>query len=365
VFVAVLLILATMAIPVLSINLGTADAGTAPSSTTQRKAYDLVADAFGPGVNGPLLVVVDQTAAPGAATKLAGDLADTAGVARVAPPVINSSGDTAVIAVIPKAAPQSRDTTNLVHDLRDDVIPTSLAGTSAHAYVGGTTAANDDIATKMAARLPWFLVFVIGILFLVIAMAFRSVVIAAKAALTTSLSALAAFGALVAVFQWGWVQGIVGLDQTGPTASFLPIIVLSILFGLSMDYEVFLASRIREEYVRSGDPRRAITAGLNSVGRVIMAAAVIMGVVFWAFVLTDDRTVKSFGLGLGVAILVDALLVRMLLVPALMHLLGKRAWYMPRWLDKLLPHLTIEPEDSQDVPGPATHTDPRDLALVD
>jgi RND superfamily putative drug exporter len=190
-------------------------------------------------------------------------------------------------------------------------------------------------------------------------------VIAAKAALTTSLSALAAFGALVAVFQWGWVQGIVGLDQTGPTASFLPIIVLSILFGLSMDYEVFLASRIREEYVRSGDPRRAITAGLNSVGRVIMAAAVIMGVVFWAFVLTDDRTVKSFGLGLGVAILVDALLVRMLLVPALMHLLGKRAWYMPRWLDKLLPHLTIEPEDSQDVPGPATHTDPRDLALVD
>jgi RND superfamily putative drug exporter len=204
------------------------------------------------------------------------------------------------------------------------------------------------------------------VLFVVIAMAFRSVVIAAKAAITTCLSALAAFGALVAVFEWGWLQGLVGLDTTGPTASFLPIIVLSILFGLSMDYEVFLASRIREEYVRGGDPRRAITAGVNSVGRVIMAAAVIMGVVFWAFVLTDDRTIKSFGLGLGVAILVDALVVRMLLVPALMHLLGKRAWYMPRWLDRLLPRLTIEAEEGAEhvvVPDlPAT--DHRELQPV-
>ena len=168
----------------------------------------------------------------------------------------------------------------------------------------------------MIDRFPLFLLFIVGITCLVLTMAFRSIVIALKAALTTGLSALAAFGALVAVFEWGWLQGVVGLDQTGPTASFLPVIVLSILFGLSMDYEVFLASRIREEYVKGGDAKPAVTAGVRGVGRVIMAAAVIMGVVFWAFVLTDDRTVKSFGLGLGVAILVDALIVRMLLVPA-------------------------------------------------
>jgi len=213
----------------------------------------------------------------------------------------------------------------------------------------------------MADRMPYFLLFVVGILFLVITMAFRSIVIAVKAALTTCLSALAAFGALVAVFQWGWLQGVVGLDQTGPTASFLPMIVLSILFGLSMDYEVFLASRIREEYVRGGDAKKAVTTGLTNVGRVIAAAAVIMGVVFWAFVLTDDRTIKSFGVGLGVAILVDALLVRMLLVPALLHLFGRRAWYLPRWLDRVLPRLTIEPEDAPETePAP----EPRALAGV-
>jgi RND superfamily putative drug exporter len=357
VLVGVLGVILTMAIPVLSINLGTADAGTAPSSTTQRKAYDLVADAFGPGVNGPLFIVVDQSEDPGAAQHLAGDLAEAAGVAAVQPPVQNATGDTAEIVVIPTTSPQSSETSDLVSTLRDDTIPNSLAGTSAHAYVGGQTAANEDIATKMAARLPWFLLFVVGILFLVIAMAFRSIVIALKAALTTCLSALAAFGALVAVFEWGWLQGIVGLDQTGPTASYLPILVLSILFGLSMDYEVFLASRVREEYVRDYDPRRSITAGVNSVGRVIMAAAVIMGVVFSAFILTDDRTVKSFGLGLAVAILVDALLVRMLLVPALMHLLGKRAWYMPRWLDRILPRLTIEAEEETEELAPAPHDD--------
>ena len=179
-------------------------------------------------------------------------------------------------------------------------------------------------------------------------MAFRSVVVALKAAVTTLLSALAAFGALVAVFEWGWLQGLVGLDTTGPTASFLPVIVLSILFGLAMDYEVFLASRIREEYVKDGDARGSITRGVNGVGRVIVAAAIIMGVVFWAFVLSDDRTVKSFGLGLGVAILVDALIIRMLMVPAVMHLLGKRAWYIPRWLDRILPNLTIEPPDEDE-----------------
>jgi RND superfamily putative drug exporter len=361
--------LLTTAIPVLSINLGTADSGTAPSSTTQRKAYDLLADNFGPGINGPLFVAVDQGSDPNAAAKLAAAFAETPDVAKVAPPVVNDSGDTAQVVVVPKSSPQSSETSDLVSALRDEVIPNTLAGTDAHAYVGGTTAANEDIATKMAQRMPYFLLFVVGVLFLVIAMAFRSVVIALKAALTTLLSALAAFGALVAVFEWGWVQGIVGLDKTGPTASYLPVLVLSILFGLSMDYEVFLASRIREEYVRSGEnPRKAIIDGVNGVGRVIMAAAVIMGVVFSAFILTDDRTVKSFGLGLAVAILVDALLVRMLLVPAILHLLGKRAWYMPRWLDRLLPKLTIEPEEADEHPQPqpptATDDDVRELQPV-
>jgi putative drug exporter of the RND superfamily len=178
---------------------------------------------------------------------------------------------------------------------------------------------------------------------LLLTMAFRSVVVAAKAALTTLLSAAAAFGVLVAVFEWGWLSGIVGLDQGGPTSSFLPVIVLSILFGLSMDYEVFLASRVREEYVSGKDPHRAINDGIAAVGRVIIAAALIMGSVFWAFILTDDRVVKSFGLGLGVAILIDALIVRMILVPATMRLLGRHAWYIPRWLDRILPNLTIEP----------------------
>jgi putative drug exporter of the RND superfamily len=349
VVVAVLGVLLTMAIPVLSINLGTADSGSAPSSTTQRKAYDLVADNFGPGVNGPLFVAVDQPNDPHASTELAQAFAKTPGVAAVAKPMVNPAGDAAQIIVIPTTSPQSNETSDLVNELRDNVIPRTLAGSDAHAYVGGTTAGNEDIATKMSQRMPYFLLFVVGVLFLVISMAFRSVVVALKAALTTMLSALAAFGALVAVFEWGWVQGIVGLDKTGPTASFLPVIVLSILFGLSMDYEVFLASRIREEYVNDGDPRRAVKNGVNAVGRVIMAAAVIMGVVFSAFVLTDDRTIKSFGLGLAVAILVDALLVRMLLVPALLHLLGKRAWYMPKWLDRLLPKLTIEPEEERPV----------------
>jgi putative drug exporter of the RND superfamily len=353
VLVATLAVLLTMAIPVLSITLGTADDGTAPSSTTKRQAYDLMAKGFGPGFNGPLLVAVDQKDGGDVTPQLEKALSETDGVARVAPPVLNESGDTAQIAVYPTTSPQSDETTDLVHELRDTVIPQALEGTTAHAYVGGATAANDDIASKMISRFPLFLLFIVGITFLVLTMAFRSIVIATKAALTTMLSAAAAFGALVAVFEWGWLQGLVGLDHTGPTASYLPVIVLSILFGLSMDYEVFLASRIREEYVKNGHAKRAVRDGVAGVGRVIMAAAIIMGVVFWAFVLTDDRTVKMFGLGLGVAILVDAFIVRLLLVPSVMHLLGDRAWYIPRWLDRVLPRLTIEPEEEHDEPAAA------------
>jgi RND superfamily putative drug exporter len=323
--------------------------GHRPVAGEGRQADDLLAEGFGPGFNGPLFVAVDQSNSGDVTGKLTDAFTATDGVARVAPPVVNEDGDTPQIAVYPTTSPQSAETAQLVHDLRDTVIPTALDGTGANACVGGTTAANEDIATKMIDRFPLFLLFVVGVTCLVLTMAFRSIVIAIKAAMTTMLSALAAFGALVAVFEWGWLQNLVELDQTGPTASFLPVIVLSILFGLSMDYEVFLASRIREEYVKTGQARPAVTNGVAGVGRVIMAAAVIMGVVFWAVVLTDDRTVKSFGLGLGVAILVDALIVRMLLGPAIMHLLGDRARYIPGWLDKVLPRLTIEPEEAEDV----------------
>jgi putative drug exporter of the RND superfamily len=340
---ATLAVIATLAIPVMSMQIGTADAGTDPADTTTRKAYDLLAEGFGPGFNGPLLVAVDQTADPGAADKLAKAFSETDGVATVIPPIANEAGDTAQIPVYPTTSPQSTDTSDLVKTFRNDVIPATLGDSGATAHVGGTVATNDDVASKIADKFPLFLLYVVGITFLLLTMAFRSIVVAAKAALTTLLSAAAAFGVLVAVFEWGWMQGFVGLDQSGPTSSFLPVIVLSILFGLSMDYEVFLASRIREEYVHGGNAHRAINDGVAAVGRVIIAAALIMGSVFWAFILTDDRVVKSFGLGLGVAILVDALIVRLILVPAIMRLLGDHAWYIPRWLDRILPRLTIEP----------------------
>ncbi|MBV9872823.1 MAG: MMPL family transporter [Frankiaceae bacterium] len=348
--------LAVMAIPVLSLNMGTADDGTNPSDTTTRKAYDLLAQGFGPGFNGPLLVAVDMQGDTRAVSDLAASLKATPGVALVGKPTVNDAGDTAQIAVFPTTSPQATETADLVHTVRDEVIPSTLAHSPARAYVGGQTASNEDVASKLMSNFAYFLLFIVGITCLVLTMAFRSIVIAVKAVIATSLSALAAFGALVAVFQWGWLQSFVGLDRTGPTASYLPVIVLSILFGLSMDYEVFIASRIREEYIKSGDASGAVRAGVSAVGRVIVAAAVIMGVVFWAFVLTPDRTVKSFGLGLGVAILVDALIVRMLLVPAVMHLLGSRAWYLPRWLDRVLPRVTIEaPEASDD--GPSSFVD--------
>jgi RND superfamily putative drug exporter len=348
VLLATLAFVLTLAIPITSLNLGTADAGTAPDSTTKRKAYDLLAEGFGPGFNGPLFVAVDQSESKDVTGDLTKAFAATKGVATVSPAVKNESGDTAQIAVYPATSPQSTETSDVVSELRDNVVPATLAGTGAEAYVGGATAANEDIASKMIQRFPLFLLFIVGITFIVLTMAFRSVVVATKAALTTMLSAAAAFGVLVAVFEWGWFQGLIGLDVTGPTASYLPVIVLSILFGLSMDYEVFLASRIREEYVKGGDAKKAVFDGVNGVGRVIMAAAVIMGVVFSAFILTDDRTVKSFGVGLAIAILIDALVIRMLLVPAIMHLLRDKAWYMPRWLDRILPNLTIEaPEDEE------------------
>ncbi len=348
------LVLVVLALPVLNVRLGSSDAGSNATDTTTRQAYDLLSEGFGPGVNGPLLVAVDQAAAPDAAETLAAELRSTEGVASVSPPAPNESGDTAVITVFPTTSPQAEETKQLVDRLRSEVVPETLGASGAAAYVGGQTAAFEDIAARLTDRLPIFLVAVIGIIFLLITMAFRSVVVAAKAAITTLLSAAAAFGILVAVFQEGWGASLIGLDSTGPIESFLPAIVFAILFGLATDYEVFLVSRIREQYVGGDSAERAITHGIAAIGRVVIAAALIMGSVFFSFLLGGERTIMMFGLGLGSAILIDAFIVRLLIVPAVMQILGDKAWYMPRWLDRILPDLTIEPPTSApEGPAPA------------
>jgi putative drug exporter of the RND superfamily len=335
--------LVVLALPVLGVQLGSSDAGSNPTSTTTRRAYDLLSDGFGPGFNGPLLVSVDQRGTPGAAARLTTAFREDPGIASVAPPVFNKAKDTAQVIVYPTTSPTSKSTEALVDRLREDVVPRTLAGTGAEAYVGGETAMFQDIADRVLGRLPLFLLVAVGITLLILSMAFHSIVIALKASLTTLLSAFAAFGVLVAVFQLGWANELVGLDTTGPIESFLPVIVFSILFGLSMDYEVFLVSRIREEYVHGDEPRPAIIDGMGAIGRVVMAAALIMSVVFFSFMLAPDRVTKEFGLALGVAILIDAFVVRLTLVPAVMWLLDRKAWYMPAWLDRILPRLTIEP----------------------
>lgn len=353
-----------LAIPVLTVQLGSSDAGSNPEGTTTRKAYDLLADGFGPGFNGELLIAVDQKPGSDAADRLVSALESTPGIASVQDPAVNKAGNTAVITAYPTTSPQSATTADLVHTLRDDVIPDTLAGTGAQAFVGGQTAAYEDIAAILQTRQLAFLVVVIGIIFVLIAMAFRSIVVAAKAALTTALSALAAFGVLIAVFQHGWGAGLLGIDSTGPIESFLPVIVFAILFGLSTDYEVFIMSRIREEHVAGRGARESIDHGVAAIGRVIVACALIMCSVFFSFLLGDERTIKEFGLALGVAIAIDAFIVRLIIVPAVLQILGERAWYMPRWADRLLPNITIEPPEEpvaahprRGVGEPATETE--------
>jgi RND superfamily putative drug exporter len=265
------------------------------------------------------------------------------GVAAAAQPQLNEDESVAIVFVVPKSAPQEEQTDELVDRIRDEVVPKATAGGSARAYVSGQTAAFKDIADRIFDRMPLFLLYIIGVTFLVLAMAFRSVVISAKAAITTLLSALVGFGVLTLVVQEGRLLGLTGLDQTGPIETFIPPIAFAILFGLSMDYEVFLMSRIREEHARGRNTLDAIEVGVSAIGRVVIAAAVIMGTVFAAFILSADRVPKEFGLLLAIAILTDALIVRMTLVPAFLALLREKTWYIPRWLDRLLPNITIEP----------------------
>ncbi|MBN2622373.1 MAG: MMPL family transporter [Acidimicrobiales bacterium] len=344
--VAATLVLLVAAAPLLSMRLGQTDAGTNPPSTTTRKAYDLTAQAFGEGFNGPLLLSVELTgdaAADAAALDALGQgLAADPAVAVVAPPEVNDAGDAAIVTVVPTDAPQDEATTELVHRLRDDVVPAALDGTGSEAYIGGLTAVFIDLSDKVASRLPVFIAAVVGLSFLLLMAVFRSVLVPLKAALMNLLSIGAAYGVVVAVFQWGWGRSLIGLDETVPIVSFVPMFMFAVLFGLSMDYEVFLLSRIREEHLDGRGNRRAVINGISSTARVITSAALIMILVFSGFVLGPQPIIKMFGVGLATAVLVDATIVRVILVPATMRLMGEANWWLPRWLDRLLPHLDIE-----------------------
>ncbi len=333
------------------VRLGAADQGTQPKEQTSRRAYDLLAEGFGPGFNGPVPVVVDVKNDPGAPQRLYDRIKKLPDVAFVGKPQFNDKKTVAIIFVTPTSAPQDQATDNLVDELRNQIVPAAIAGGDAAAYVSGQTAAFKDIADQIISRMPIFLLYIIGVTFIVLAMAFRSIVISLKAAITTILSAFVGFGVLTLVVQEGHGLGLTGLDVTGPIETFVPPIAFAILFGLSMDYEVFLMSRIREEHVHGLQTRPAIEHGIAAIGRVVVAAAVIMGTVFTAFILSADRIPKEFGLLLAVAILTDALIVRMTLVPALLTLLGERSWYIPGWLDRILPNITIESPHS--APEPA------------
>jgi RND superfamily putative drug exporter len=358
-FIVSLLILMLLAAPVLSMRLGSADAGSLPTDSTQRRAYDLISDGFGPGFNGPLLLALELPGQPSEdqamLVSLTKALRETEGVKAVAPPMLNDAGDAAVVSVIPDSSPQDAETERLVHRLRDDVLPKVAGG--AGVDVGGATAVSIDLADKLAERLPFFMGGVIGLSFVLLMMEFRSIFVPFKAALMNLLSIGAAYGAVVAVFQWGWLSGLLGTGS-GPIESFAPVMLFAVLFGLSMDYEVFLLSRVREEYLRSGDNSHAVREGIASTARVITAAASVMVIVFLSFLLNDQRVVNLFGFGLAFAILVDATLVRLVLVPATMDLAGKANWWMPRWLDRILPALGPDHQAPAEHPtgGPSPHT---------
>jgi RND superfamily putative drug exporter len=340
-----ILTLLVLAIPVFSMRLAFTDAGNDPTNLTTRQAFDLLAEGFGPGFNGPLVIAAQIPTAgdASAVSRLDHAISSTPGVAFTAQAQFNQSGDTAVIVAYPTTSPQAAQTQSLVHALRNEVIPSAIEGTGVRALVGGETAASVDAATYLSSKLYWVIGFVIALAFLLLMAVFRSVVIPLKAAIMNLLSVAAAYGVIVAVFQWGWGDSIIGVGSTGPIDPWIPLMMFTILFGLSMDYEVFLLSRIREEWRRTGDNSEAVADGLARTGRVISAAAAIMFCVFGSFVIGDPlRILQVFGLGLAASILIDATLVRLVLVPSAMELLGSANWWLPSWLDRILPHLGTE-----------------------
>ena len=343
-------VMVVLAIPVLSLRLGSSDAANDPAASTTHHAYQLLADGFGPGFNGPLqLAGTTSTPADAAAfTRLADTLKTEPGIAAVSAAVPGHGAS--VISVTPATSPEAAATSTLIGHLRDAVIPAAEHGTSLRVYVGGITATNGDFASVIGHKLPLFIGVILGLGFLLLLLAFRSLLIPAAAAVMNLLAAGAAFGVLVAIFQYGWGLRLLNLGQAGPVESFLPVLMLAVLFGLSTDYEVFLVSRIREEWAATGDNHQAVRTGQASTGRVIIAAATIMILVFGAFILSGQQITGEFGIGLAAAVLLDAFILRTVLVPALMHLSGRANWWLPGWLDRSLPHLSIEPATQQPAP---------------
>jgi len=343
-----------LAIPVLSLRLGSSDQGNDPSSSTTRQAYDLLAEGFGPGFNGPLLLVA-QTSSRADATALRTlqdrlpHVNDVTSVRTLA-----AASGTEVIQVTPGTSPEAQATSGLITTLRDHVIPAAEQGTTLRVYVGGVTATFADFATVVTGKLPWFILAIVGMSFLLLVVAFRSLLIPATAAVMNLLAAAASFGVLVAFFQWGWGSDTLGIGKAGPVEALLPPVTLAILFGLSMDYQVFLVSRMNEEWVYGHNSRRAIRIGQTQTARIITAAATIMICVFLAFALTGQRKIAEFGISLAAAVALDAFILRTVLVPATMHLFGDANWWLPRWKDRLLPHLAIEPPEKTPAPSAST-----------
>ena len=357
------ILLLALAAPVLALRLGFPDDGTLPDTRTERRAYDLVAEGFGPGINGPLVIAVDISEDPSVVEPLLGAIVADGGIAAVAPPEVNSEAGVATLLAFPTTAPQDDATLDTIKRLRAEVFPPVLDESLARAHVGGATASFADIGDQVNDRLLLFIAAVILLSFLLLTLVFRSILVPLKAALLNLLSIGAAYGVLVMVFQWGWGMGIIGLEATVPIVSFIPMFMFAVLFGLSMDYEVFLLSRVREEYLITGDNDRSVIHGIASTARVITSAALIMISVFLGFVLGEDAVIKMMGLGLAVAIFVDATIVRVVLVPATMKLMGDANWWIPDWLDRLLPTIDIEGEAG--LPEPEMDNEPeRELVPV-
>ena len=388
---AALAILIPLAVPLLSLNLGQKDVAALSTSTTERRAYDLISQNFGPGVNGPLIIAVSlgspAQAASGSSSgssssgsdpraddprlqTLQKDVSATSGVAAVTPVQIDQAGTTAYFNAVATTGPAEQATANLVAALRSSAIPNADKGTNMTAYVGGTTASNVDLAAEISSKLVLQILVVIALSFLLLLLAFRTVVIPVQAAVMNLLSIGAAYGVLTALFQWGWLHGLIGLDGAVPIVSYVPLFMFAVLFGLSMDYEVFLVSQIKEHVDEGQDYTRSVVSGLVTSAVVITAAASIMVFVFGSFVLNGDPTVKQFGIGLAVAVILDATVVRCLLVPARMIMMGKHAWYLPRWLGRILPRISIEgaeyfqARDQVSAASQAQHSDPGSSPLV-
>ena len=351
-------IMLLLTVPALSMNLGSSDAGNDPTSLTTRRAYDLLAEGFGKGANGPLVVAAQLSKAgdKAAQAQIGAALRTTPDVAAVAAPRVAPNGQTLVYTVYPRSAPQDQATTDMVQNLRDNRLPPVERATGATVLVGGANGAQIDVTHALSSKLPLFIGVVVLLSALLLFIVFRSVVIPLQAAAMNLLSIGASLGVVVAIFQWGWLADLVGI-QKGPIDSFIPVMVFAIVFGLSMDYEVFLVSRIHEVWTKRRDASRAVVEGLASTGRVITAAATIMVCVFLSFVLGDVRAVKLFGLSLAAAVFLDAFVVRSLLLPAVLQLLGRATWWLPDWLERRLPHLAIEPGEA---PAPPRDEPPRE-----